>query len=132
MKELPSEYTVTDPDYPPCQYQYRFGVTYQWLINYARQHNLIKEPKSNDPEDVRASLVVYSMINTVRHLQHLCRTIIKFACPISVDYNVVLALYSNHTQEDRELEDKDHAEVVETLSKELGCPEGPMWFEDAA
>ncbi|PBL04295.1 hypothetical protein ARMGADRAFT_1004885 [Armillaria gallica] len=131
MKGLPTEYKVTDPNYPPCRYQYGFGVTYQWLINYARQYYLIEEPKSNDPEDVRTSLVVYSLVNTARHLRYLCRTRIRFACPISYDYDVVFALYSNHTQEDEEL-DKDHAEVVEMLSKELGQPEGPMWFEDAA
>lgn len=132
MKRLPTEYKVTDPDYPPCRYQYGFGVTYQWLINYARQHHLIEEPKSDDPEDVRASLVVYSLVNTARHLRYLCRTRIRFAYPISYDYDVVFALYLNHTQEDEGLEDKDHAEVVEMLSKELGQPEGPMWFEDAA
>ncbi|KAK0444018.1 hypothetical protein EV421DRAFT_1801573 [Armillaria borealis] len=132
MRDLPSKYKVTDPEYPSCRYQYGFGVTYQWLINYARHHNLIEEPKGDDPEDNRASLVVYSLINTARHLRYICRTRIKYACPISFDYDVVFALYSNHTQEDEELEDKDHAEVVEILSKELECPEGPMWFEDAA
>ncbi|KAK0470230.1 uncharacterized protein EV420DRAFT_98980 [Desarmillaria tabescens] len=101
-------------------------------INYVRQHQLIPEPKSDDPEDVRASLVVYSLINTTRHLRHLCRMKIKFACPISLEYDVVFVLYSNHTQEDEELEDKGHAEVEEILNKELECPEGPMWFEDVA
>ncbi|KAK0193383.1 hypothetical protein F5146DRAFT_379873 [Armillaria mellea] len=132
MKDLLIEYKSHRPRLPPCRYGYGFGVTYQWLINYARQHHPIDEPKSDNPVDVRASLVVYSLINTAQHLRYLCRTRLRFACPISFDYYVVFALYSNHTQEDEVLEDKDHVEVVEILSKELECPEGPMWFEDAA
>lgn len=75
---------------------------------------------------------MYSMINTARHLPYISRTRIRLACPNSFDYDVVFAIYSNHTQEDEELEDEDHAEVVEMLSKEFGRPDDPMWFEDAA
>ncbi len=65
--------------------------------------------------------VVYSLINTVRHLQYLCRTRMRSACPISVDYDVVLALCSHHTQEDEGLEDKDAQQGAEGTSVVRRC-----------
>ncbi|SJK99562.1 uncharacterized protein ARMOST_02870 [Armillaria ostoyae] len=49
----------------------------------------------------------------------------------SVDCDFVIVLYSNHTQEDEEFEDKDYA-GTEILSGELICFEGLMLYEDTA
>ncbi|KAK0434305.1 hypothetical protein EV421DRAFT_1840546 [Armillaria borealis] len=134
MKTLPEVYRVTGPACNPPVFQYGFGLTFQRLIDYALQHHIVEvpeNPENDDPEDIRGGLIIFSLCDVTQYLQRLCRLPLTYVNPISLDYDVVIAMYSNYTQEDRELEDEDHAEVVQQMGEELGCPEGPMWYLDS-
>ncbi|KAK0470208.1 uncharacterized protein EV420DRAFT_97038 [Desarmillaria tabescens] len=73
----------------------------------------------------------FSLCDVTQYLQRLCRLPLRYVNPVSLDYDVVIAMYSNYTKEDEGLRDEDHAEVVRQMSEELGCPKGPMWYRDS-
>lgn len=89
LKTLPSKYVVTDLTCYPPLFQYGFGPTYQRLLDYALQHNLVEVPENReneDPQDIRGGLIIYALIGVMQYFQRVCRLPLTFLNPILLDY----------------------------------------------
>ncbi|KAK0470194.1 uncharacterized protein EV420DRAFT_1256907 [Desarmillaria tabescens] len=129
MEVLPEEYRVTDPTCHLPVFQYDFGLTFQKFLNYALQHNLVlvpENPENNDPKDIRGGLIISSLCDITQYLQCLCRLPLRYVNPISLNYDVIIAMYSNYMKKD-----EDHTKVMCQMSEELSCPKDPMWYQDS-
>lgn len=106
---------------PPEKVHFGLPVTIRQINTYARQHNL---------HNRKFDHVHFNLPGVVEHLAEItdCPNL-YYKIILSLDHDIVLAMYDNYTQRRLEFEPQDEKEVLEMIRRELGIePEQEaMW-----
>lgn len=101
------------------QVYYGIGVTHNILEKYARDRHLIR------PD---AKFGILEADKVAHHLSDVARMPLQLCPVVSKKHDYVLALYSNYTKWERELETEDEVDVLNIINSELGTNESFLWF----
>lgn len=112
----------------PPRIFYGLGLNYTDCLDYY----LTCDALPDHQEDMTASGLVTDLIPLIEeHLSNVCNHSLSLIITMSNNYELVLALYSNHDIEYMELEASEEKEVIEILKKELPWVferQEPRWF----
>ena len=128
MAQLPLALRLDRESYNPWHDRphyvcFGFGVTYRQLVDYALQVGILT-PSSpawkHSPAAFQATM----------HLAKVALVELDMRSIYHPTYYCCVCLYSNYTQQSKELVDEDEKEVLDIIREELKIPddEAPMWY----
>ena len=128
MTQLPLALRLDHGSYKPWHDRphyvcFGFGVTHRQLVDYALQVGILS-PSSPAWECSSA------VFDATMHLARLALFELDMRCIYHPTYNYCVCLYSNYTQQSKELVEEDEKEVLDIVRKELKIPDddAPMWY----
>ncbi|KAI0063827.1 hypothetical protein BV25DRAFT_1823885 [Artomyces pyxidatus] len=72
-----------------------------------------------------------SLLPVKRHLEKVANARLHFRIPVSYEFELMFALYSNYSIEDEQYEDEHEQEVLRIIQSELGIEQQPpLWYWD--
>ncbi|KAI0684003.1 hypothetical protein BC835DRAFT_673151 [Cytidiella melzeri] len=115
-------------EYPRLAF-FGVGVTEDVLIAYVHKHDLLykhTDPKidSRIDDDQR---MAQSWRNAAKRLSDIVEFDVEMRLPLSPDYDMVVALYSNYDLEETVLLEEDEVEVLRLIQEELGITSPGLW-----
>ena len=126
MEQLPTRYDAAITK-TSAILSFGLGVTYDQLLGFVNKRN-IRAPWAPD-QPITRPIVAYLMI--VRHLRTKIRGLSLFyRRPMSPHYDMLLALYSNHSFRTYQYHDESQRRIIEIMKKELDIDSPPMWYWD--
>ncbi|ETW76501.1 hypothetical protein HETIRDRAFT_455051 [Heterobasidion irregulare TC 32-1] len=126
MEHLPAQYdaAITRTSVILC---FGLGVTYDQLLRFVNKHN-IRAPSAPD-QPITRPVVAFFMI--AKHLATKVRGLrLFYRRPRSLQYDMVLALYSNHSFRKYQYRPESEKRIIEIMKEELEIDSTPMWYWD--
>ena len=126
MEQLPARYDAAITK-TSAILSFGLGITYDQLLGFVNKRN-IRAPWAPD-QPITRPIVAYLMIT--RHLRTKIRGLrLFYRRPMSPQYDMLLALYSNHSFRTYQYHDESQRRIIEIMKKELDIDSPPMWYWD--
>ncbi|KAA1475278.1 hypothetical protein DENSPDRAFT_418524 [Dentipellis sp. KUC8613] len=103
-----------------------FALSFSQAFSYAKRRKIKLLGEKADPI-LRPS---YAALKTITDLDRRTGADLNYEIPRVEGYDFMIALYSNLTLEDDQLEEEEEKEVIEILQRELRISDPPMWYWD--
>ncbi|TFY80776.1 hypothetical protein EWM64_g3231 [Hericium alpestre] len=110
-------------DKPDLLYHFGFGVSFQQLHDYCVARDLL-------PNHYHGALTRYAAMveAAVKEISRLCGAKLYLSTVLHIEYQWVLARYSNHMWHREVLRDRDELNAAGAIQRELGLHEPPKWY----
>ncbi|KAI0063826.1 hypothetical protein BV25DRAFT_365627 [Artomyces pyxidatus] len=95
-------------------------------LQWTRAYIIKRENYMSDRVAAAASLVPVK-----RHLEKVANAELRYEVPVSYEYELMLARYSNYSMWANQYEDAHEQEVLEIIQSKLGIQnQSPLWYWD--
>ncbi|ETW76617.1 hypothetical protein HETIRDRAFT_118857 [Heterobasidion irregulare TC 32-1] len=127
MEQLPAEYDAELRPDTDAVLAFGLGISFDQLLRYVHKRNIRTPWKPY--RRITQPLVAFNEISK-RLKKAIPGLQLFYRRPASVEYDRVLALYSNHSMGRLQYEEEDEQRVIEYIKKELEIDSPPLWFWD--